>query len=188
VAGVRESRNCSRKTIATPCSLPRRKAGGKPAAYPLAEGREHRRSKSPVILEEGSLGGGSFRGGGYGGYRGGYGAIAEGLAGDVPTYRRLAEAATDGREDSAAPTAAATDTARDVMAGPTVAPPIAVVTDMVADVMADGKLLRAIEDALIRMRHGTYDVCTICAPPLSKARLEAVPWAHVCKNCKEQRG
>lgn len=64
------------------------------------------------------------------------GAIAEGLAQDVPTHRQLAEAATDGREDSAARTAAATDMGRDVMAGPTAAAPIAVVTGMVLDAMA----------------------------------------------------
>jgi hypothetical protein len=63
------------------------------------------------------------------------GAIAEGLAQDVPTHRRLPEAATDGREDSAAPPAAATDTARDVMVAPTAAAPMAVGTDMVADAM-----------------------------------------------------
>jgi len=50
----------------------------------------------------------------------------------------------------------------------------------------DGRLLRAIEEALARMRHGTYGVCEVCKQPISKVRLEAVPWAHHCRQCKEQ--
>ncbi len=52
----------------------------------------------------------------------------------------------------------------------------------------DSRLLRAIEEALARMRHGTYGVCTVCKQPISKARLEAVPWTHLCRDCKERRG
>ena len=51
---------------------------------------------------------------------------------------------------------------------------------------ADRHLLRAIEDALAGMRRGTYGVCAICEQPISKARLEAVPWARHCRHCKEQ--
>ncbi len=51
----------------------------------------------------------------------------------------------------------------------------------------DGRLLRAIEEALARMRRGTYGVCDACQQPISKARLEAVPWTHLCRECKEQR-
>jgi DnaK suppressor protein len=50
----------------------------------------------------------------------------------------------------------------------------------------DGRLLRAIEEALARMRQGTYGVCEVCEQPISKARLEAVPWARHCRDCKEQ--
>lgn len=50
----------------------------------------------------------------------------------------------------------------------------------------DGRLLRAIEEAPARMRHGTYGVCEVCAQPISKARLEAVPWARHCRDCKER--
>ncbi len=53
---------------------------------------------------------------------------------------------------------------------------------------ADGRLLRAIEEALGRMRQGTYGVCVVCKQPVSKARLEAVPWTHVCRECKERQG
>jgi|SRR5579863_10071560 len=51
---------------------------------------------------------------------------------------------------------------------------------------ADGHLLRAIDEALARMRHGTYGVCEVCQQPIPKVRLEAVPWARHCRDCKEQ--
>lgn len=52
---------------------------------------------------------------------------------------------------------------------------------------ADGKLLRAIEDALTRIRHEEYGNCQECGQPISKARLEAVPWTRWCRNCKERQ-
>ena len=48
-------------------------------------------------------------------------------------------------------------------------------------------LLRAIEAALSRIRRGTFGVCDTCKQPISRARLEAVPWTHLCTKCKEQR-
>ena len=50
----------------------------------------------------------------------------------------------------------------------------------------DGRLLRAIEEALARIRQGTYGVCDVCNQPISKTRLEAVPWARHCRECKER--
>lgn len=50
----------------------------------------------------------------------------------------------------------------------------------------DSKLLRAIEDALNRIRQGKFGICEECGQSISKARLEAVPWARYCKDCKEQ--
>ena len=52
---------------------------------------------------------------------------------------------------------------------------------------ADGKLLRAIEDALTRIRHEEYGICRECVQPISKARLEAVPWTRWCRDCKERQ-
>ncbi len=49
----------------------------------------------------------------------------------------------------------------------------------------DGRLLRAIEEALARIRQGTFGVCQVCKRPISKARLEAVPWTRLCRECKE---
>ncbi|MGA8557355.1 MAG: TraR/DksA C4-type zinc finger protein [Candidatus Acidiferrales bacterium] len=50
----------------------------------------------------------------------------------------------------------------------------------------DGRLLRAIEEALGRINHLGYGVCESCKRPIAKARLEAVPWTRHCRNCKEQ--
>jgi DnaK suppressor protein len=46
-------------------------------------------------------------------------------------------------------------------------------------------LLRAIDEALARMRRGSYGICETCQQPISKARLEAVPWARHCRACEE---
>jgi len=51
----------------------------------------------------------------------------------------------------------------------------------------DGKLLRAIEDALTRIRQEEYGLCGECGHPISKARLEAVPWTRWCRDCKERQ-
>ena len=50
----------------------------------------------------------------------------------------------------------------------------------------DGRLARAIEEALVRIKQGTFGVCEVCKQPLSKARLKAVPWTRLCRDCKER--
>lgn len=50
----------------------------------------------------------------------------------------------------------------------------------------DVRLLRAIEEALIRIRQGTLGNCEVCRRPISRARLEAVPWSRLCRDCKER--
>jgi len=51
----------------------------------------------------------------------------------------------------------------------------------------DGRLARAIEEALVRIRKHIYGVCEVCKQPISKARLEAVPWTHLCRECKDRQ-
>ena len=51
----------------------------------------------------------------------------------------------------------------------------------------EGRLARAIEEALARIEQGIYGVCAVCQQPISKARLEAVPWTHLCRECKERQ-
>jgi DnaK suppressor protein len=50
----------------------------------------------------------------------------------------------------------------------------------------DGRLLRAIEEALGRIKHRVYGVCESCERPIAKVRLAAVPWTRHCRLCKEQ--
>ena len=41
-----------------------------------------------------------------------------------------------------------------------------------------------IDAALARVEAGTYGVCEACHKPIAKARLEVVPEATLCVNCK----
>ena len=51
----------------------------------------------------------------------------------------------------------------------------------------DLHLLRAIENArLRRITQDRFGVCEACGSPISKARLEALPWTPLCRDCMEQ--
>jgi RNA polymerase-binding protein DksA len=47
-------------------------------------------------------------------------------------------------------------------------------------------VLSAIDAALKRIEDGTYGICTNCGKPISEERLEAMPWAELCIDCKRQ--
>jgi DnaK suppressor protein len=51
----------------------------------------------------------------------------------------------------------------------------------------DAKILQAIEEALVRMEKGTFGICRDCGEPISRARLEAIPWTRVCISCKQKQ-
>ena len=51
----------------------------------------------------------------------------------------------------------------------------------------DAKILQAIEEALVRMEKGTFGICRDCGEPISRARLEAIPWTRVCITCKQKQ-
>jgi DnaK suppressor protein len=51
----------------------------------------------------------------------------------------------------------------------------------------DSRLLRAIEEALARIDRQAFGVCETCKRPISPARLEAVPWMRLCRDCKERQ-
>jgi DnaK suppressor protein len=51
----------------------------------------------------------------------------------------------------------------------------------------NSKLARAIEDALTRIRQERFGISEQCGQPITKARLEVVPWTRHCKDCKEQQ-
>jgi DnaK suppressor protein len=46
--------------------------------------------------------------------------------------------------------------------------------------------LRRIEEALERIKLGTYGQCLECEKPIGKKRLSAVPWAVFCVTCQER--
>lgn len=48
----------------------------------------------------------------------------------------------------------------------------------------EGKYLFYIEEALDRVRNGTYGICKGCGKLIPRARLEAVPTAKMCIDCK----
>lgn len=51
---------------------------------------------------------------------------------------------------------------------------------------ANRRLLRAIEEALMRMREGTFGECDHCGSQIPLARLKAIPWARTCIACQEE--
>jgi DnaK suppressor protein len=55
---------------------------------------------------------------------------------------------------------------------------------------SDGRLLAAIDAALARIEAGTYGTCVNCGAQIPPERLEAMPWATLCIDCKrkEERG
>jgi len=49
-----------------------------------------------------------------------------------------------------------------------------------------GRLLYHVNEALRRIRKGEYGNCHTCGKQIQKARLEAVPHARLCIECKEK--
>jgi len=45
---------------------------------------------------------------------------------------------------------------------------------------SERKLLVEIDDALLRIEEGTYGICEGSGEPISKERLEAIPWTRYC--------
>ena len=51
-------------------------------------------------------------------------------------------------------------------------------------------VLREIDQALERIEKGTYGTCRTCGQPISPERLEAIPYATQCIDCRrrDERG
>jgi DnaK suppressor protein len=47
-------------------------------------------------------------------------------------------------------------------------------------------LLKMVEEALLRVRDGTYGICGVCGKPIDSNRLRAIPYARLCIKCKER--
>ncbi|GJQ20496.1 MAG: hypothetical protein HBSIN02_08510 [Bacteroidia bacterium] len=52
----------------------------------------------------------------------------------------------------------------------------------------EGKFLNYLDDALKRIDKGDYGFCNDCGKLIEKERLEAVPHAQLCVDCKMKRG
>jgi RNA polymerase-binding protein DksA len=48
------------------------------------------------------------------------------------------------------------------------------------------QVLRAIDAALQRIEDGTYGICETCGQPISEERLEAIPYATQCIDCRRK--
>ncbi len=46
------------------------------------------------------------------------------------------------------------------------------------------RIILQIDDALRRMEQGTYGICQRCGDPIDFDRLEALPYATFCMDCK----
>ena len=49
----------------------------------------------------------------------------------------------------------------------------------------DGAYLTQVEDAIERIKRGTFGECRVCEKEIPKVRLEAVPTTRICVPCKE---
>lgn len=49
------------------------------------------------------------------------------------------------------------------------------------------RVLQLVNEALGRMREGTYGQCVACEEDVQQKRLEAVPWARHCIECQEKQ-
>lgn len=47
------------------------------------------------------------------------------------------------------------------------------------------KIAEQIEDALLRIKDGTYGRCMICGAEIGEEDLEKEPWAEHCRGCKK---
>lgn len=55
----------------------------------------------------------------------------------------------------------------------------------IASLNRNWQTVRQIDEALQRISEGTYGVCENCDEPISEKRLQALPWALLCRNCQE---
>jgi DnaK suppressor protein len=51
---------------------------------------------------------------------------------------------------------------------------------------ARSRLRQSVEWALVRIQKGDYGVCATCGNRIGRARLRAVPWTDLCRDCSEQ--
>jgi DnaK suppressor protein len=62
-----------------------------------------------------------------------------------------------------------------------------VTVDRERDLALSAQAMAAVEEidhTLVKMDNGTYGICENCGRPIVKARLEALPYARLCIDCK----
>ena len=52
-------------------------------------------------------------------------------------------------------------------------------------IQSDNKTLALIEEALERIKNGSFGICDCCGKPIPKVRLNALPYAASCVHCVE---
>lgn len=61
------------------------------------------------------------------------------------------------------------------------------VRDMdVALIVMESETLRRIDEALARLEEGSYGICASCEETIAEARLQALPFATLCRDCQER--
>ncbi len=48
------------------------------------------------------------------------------------------------------------------------------------------KKVREIDNALLKIKEGTYGTCDECGEPISKKRLKIIPYSNLCINCQSR--
>lgn len=51
---------------------------------------------------------------------------------------------------------------------------------------SDRNLLLQVDEALRRIREGSFGQCVTCGEEINPKRMEAVPWARYCIGCQEK--
>ena len=49
------------------------------------------------------------------------------------------------------------------------------------------RMLQLVNEALERLKSGSYGLCVACHEEVQQKRLEAVPWARHCIECQEKQ-
>ena len=94
-------------------------------------------------------------------------ALRKALAGDLSSLKELREQSSGDMLD------AALDSAQDE------------ISSQLAEV--ESRELAQIENALERMRNGTYGICEECEEAISEERLKARPVTTLCIDCKKKQ-
>ena len=49
----------------------------------------------------------------------------------------------------------------------------------------DRRQLKMVDEALVRVKQGSYGECLMCGEMVNPKRLQAIPWARYCVKCQQ---